>query len=305
MTTDRQFKANRENARKSTGPITTEGKARSSGNAVKHGLLAKTIITNANAFGWDEVELEEFVATLRDDIQPHGAIEEMYFAEMVTTSVRLLMVLKFEAKAARRQAANDLANAVGIDDLTVQSDFEFVSRIQNRDCRYFESLIERLGVLHKLNRCFEVEEELTSQLPGFILRSMLAPMPELNLKEFDLASQEARLDLSNILGLGYSTWKHAEMLNIQRSRLSKALHIVQNAKSFASQPQPFEPEGTVKAPRVDLLIRYERSLISIRREAIRFFEQRRAREDRWLKSEPSMPQAADRPNEANSEAKIK
>jgi hypothetical protein len=38
MTTPRQFKANRDNARASTGPRTTAGKARAARNARRHGL---------------------------------------------------------------------------------------------------------------------------------------------------------------------------------------------------------------------------------------------------------------------------
>ena len=44
MTTDKQRKANRQNAKKSTGPRTEEGKARSSQNGLKHGLLARDAV---------------------------------------------------------------------------------------------------------------------------------------------------------------------------------------------------------------------------------------------------------------------
>ena len=44
MPTDKQIEANRLNAQKSTGPRTAAGKARSSANALKSGLHAKTVI---------------------------------------------------------------------------------------------------------------------------------------------------------------------------------------------------------------------------------------------------------------------
>ena len=44
MSTEAQRKANRQNAKKSTSPRTPEGKARSSKNALKHGLLARDAV---------------------------------------------------------------------------------------------------------------------------------------------------------------------------------------------------------------------------------------------------------------------
>jgi len=49
MATEKQFEANRQNAQKSTGPKTPEGRAAVRLNGVKHGLTAETIVEKAAA----------------------------------------------------------------------------------------------------------------------------------------------------------------------------------------------------------------------------------------------------------------
>src|SRR5260370_30377070 len=44
MVSEKQLEANRQNARKSTGPRSAEGKFRASRNAVKHGLTAESVV---------------------------------------------------------------------------------------------------------------------------------------------------------------------------------------------------------------------------------------------------------------------
>ena len=70
MATEAQIKANQENAKKSTGPSTEEGKQRSSMNAMTHGIFARI----SNLPGEDK----EFFKAIADDIyntyKPQDAI---------------------------------------------------------------------------------------------------------------------------------------------------------------------------------------------------------------------------------------
>ena len=70
---DRRAAANRANARKSTGPRTAAGRARSRMNALKHGLCARVVLLP----GEDWREYQAFEQAFADDLKPLGVIQEM------------------------------------------------------------------------------------------------------------------------------------------------------------------------------------------------------------------------------------
>ncbi len=93
MTTPAKVNANRRNARRSTGPRTLVGKARSSKNACRHGLLSRDVVLpdeDAETFG-----------TFHDDIttrlDPHGAVEHLLVDKIVMSAWRLGRVYRLEA----------------------------------------------------------------------------------------------------------------------------------------------------------------------------------------------------------------
>ena len=63
--------ANRSNAQKSTGPKTSEGKRKSSRNAVKHGVLASPHLLEYD----DREEFEALLAEYTQELQPRGILE--------------------------------------------------------------------------------------------------------------------------------------------------------------------------------------------------------------------------------------
>jgi hypothetical protein len=79
MATDKQIKANRQNAQKSTGPKTAEGKAAVSQNAIKHGLFTDSVVT-----GETEAEYAAFQSELLAELAPRGVVE-ILLAERVVS----------------------------------------------------------------------------------------------------------------------------------------------------------------------------------------------------------------------------
>jgi hypothetical protein len=85
MTSFRQFEANRRNARKSTGPITQEGKQRSRCNAVRHGLTAETVIGALE----DAEDYQAFEAVVIADYEAQSAVERELVLRLASLLWRL------------------------------------------------------------------------------------------------------------------------------------------------------------------------------------------------------------------------
>ena len=93
MSNDRQIEANRQNAQRSTGPRTADGKARVASNALKHGLTGKQIVLP----GEDPAEFDSFRSDLIADLAPQGALEEILAEKIVADVWRLRRVPQLEA----------------------------------------------------------------------------------------------------------------------------------------------------------------------------------------------------------------
>jgi hypothetical protein len=85
MTSDKQLRANRRNALKSTGPKTSEGKSIVKCNALKHGLLAQEVLLPNE----DKVALEELGESMRAELQPAGEMENLFVKRIIASTWRL------------------------------------------------------------------------------------------------------------------------------------------------------------------------------------------------------------------------
>ena len=95
--TPRQIQANRRNSRRSTGPKTPQGKARSRLNALQHGLLAREAVLQGFWIKESPRELEALHRQFWRQCAPVGALEEMLVEQIVTCCWRKRRVLRAES----------------------------------------------------------------------------------------------------------------------------------------------------------------------------------------------------------------
>src|SRR6266699_2394189 len=92
----RKLAANQQNARRSTGPRTLEGKARVRHNALKHGLLAKEVIVPLGDEHEKRAEFELLVDDLWQHYAPVGPIETMLVDRIAVAHWRLRRAIRAE-----------------------------------------------------------------------------------------------------------------------------------------------------------------------------------------------------------------
>jgi hypothetical protein len=112
MASDRQIKANKENARLSTGPRTLEGKARSSLNAVRHGLLARDAVLAEE----DRAAYLELLAALEEEYQPDRPSQTFLVQQLASAQWRLQRFLRIETGffAARMERTKSIEYGEGV-----------------------------------------------------------------------------------------------------------------------------------------------------------------------------------------------
>ena len=93
MHSQKRLNANRQNAQKSTGPKTAEGKSVSKMNAVKHGLLAQDVVLR----GEDPDEFDALRDGLVAELRPNGCLETEHVERIAVCLWRLRRVYGIEA----------------------------------------------------------------------------------------------------------------------------------------------------------------------------------------------------------------
>jgi hypothetical protein len=158
MTSDRKAKANRQNALKSTGPKTPEGKVAVRHNALKHGLLAEEVLLP----GEDEEALRGLSEHLRAELQPVGYLEDLLVERIIAAYWRLRRLGRVEAGIFTYKYYGTLSEALEMEAMqeanTTMLGHTFVSDANQGNAfsklSRYETAIERslYKALHELQR---------------------------------------------------------------------------------------------------------------------------------------------------------
>jgi hypothetical protein len=95
MSTSAQILANRQNAARSSGPTSPEGRQISSRNSTRHGLTGVFNVLPHE----DAADFTGLAARLRNEFQPEGENEEFLVDQMIQSRCRLLRIQRLEALA--------------------------------------------------------------------------------------------------------------------------------------------------------------------------------------------------------------
>ncbi len=121
---ERKANANRANAQRSTGPRTAAGKARSSLNALRHGILAKAAF-NVTIEGEERrAEFDALVADFAQEYQPRTITEHMMVQQLAGCYWRLAKVWTHETEAAWR---NWIEYSMPLEEMKEYEDFNDVN----------------------------------------------------------------------------------------------------------------------------------------------------------------------------------
>jgi hypothetical protein len=105
MSTEKQINANRQNAQKSTGPKSDQGKATVSQNAVKHGIFSQSVIKGEN-----EADYEAFHDQMLAELAPAGVVDAVLAERAVNLAWRLRRAERMQNQAIDEMIEHQIDN---------------------------------------------------------------------------------------------------------------------------------------------------------------------------------------------------
>lgn len=147
----RRIRASRANGARSRGPRTSPGKARSSQNAIRHGLLAKCVVMAGESGEGFEVLLQQHLSRFA----PVDGVDQGYVEEMVAAAWRLRRAWAMETRifddAVADQPPGDergrMAAALGR--LAARPEFALLHRYETRLHMNYQRALQNLLIVRE------------------------------------------------------------------------------------------------------------------------------------------------------------
>jgi len=185
MVSEKRIEANRRNAQKSTGPRSIDGRARSSMNALRHGITGQVSIMTVE----DRGAHDKFVQELIDGLHPEGAVELQFASVIAEDFWRLQRIRAVENDMLALGNFSDAAAAIDVDHPEVHAsltraqtfldqskDFERLTLYEQRINRAIEKNRKQLAELQAERKrerqealeqaCLLRQAPATQELPG-------------------------------------------------------------------------------------------------------------------------------------------
>ena len=161
MTTEAQIKANQENAKKSTGPTSIEGKQRSSMNAITHGIFAKIPLLPGENQEQFKILREDLIKTYQpiDTMEMHlvqriylGLIRQQRLQEAEAAKLKISMMPEvlavsvnqiLSASTKKEYSAEDLSNR------TIESYRYYEAAMKEIEASQFETVEVPIATIEK------------------------------------------------------------------------------------------------------------------------------------------------------------
>ncbi len=160
VVSNEQRLANRQNARHSTGPKTPTGKAHSSRNALKHGLLAKDVVISGPQLSEIQADFDALLADLMTELHPRTLIEETLVERVATCYWRL--------RRAQRSEVGAIRDALESPDPQAQALEKLRSKLASAEgALYLESRLDRLLIIPEDKLTPAQRREIETQADDF------------------------------------------------------------------------------------------------------------------------------------------
>jgi hypothetical protein len=151
MTSQRKIQANRSNAQKSSGPRTTEGKRKASGNSRKHGFTGMQWRQNAGP-----AEIEGFAKALCEDQQDPALLVQ----------ARIIAENHLLRRAIRQRKLSLIARQMTETQVQAEYDRQIVNKLLAAIFRRFSEYLPPLGWFRERYSSGEIFERLQEYFDG-------------------------------------------------------------------------------------------------------------------------------------------